>query len=109
MVCCLQFIANLCTLPILAYYGRKPLTIFGNLTLGIEAVLLGIFLIFSHWGPSTYIILVLLLMYFVVFGVFSPVIYLYIPEIIPAKIVPFATATNFFGASIAIIFTPMII
>jgi len=32
-----------------------------------------------------------------------------VPEIIPSKIVPFATMTNWLGASICVVFTPIVI
>ena len=38
----------------------------------------------------------------------GPVVWLYVPEIIPAKIVPVATFMNWFGCSICIIITPVI-
>lgn len=56
------------------------------------------------------IIFVLLIIYNVVYGAtLGPIVWLYVPEIIPSKIVPLATMTNWFGASICVIFTPIII
>ena len=109
IICSVQLISNLFTLPILAYFGRRPLLLFGNITLGIVDILLGIIFIFYSWSASGYIILVLLLIYIIVFGVsLGPVTWLYVPQIIPAKIVPLATIMNWLGASIATIFTPMV-
>ena len=93
----------------MANFGRKPLTLFGNIVLGVVDMLLGLLFIFYDWSTSGYIILVLLVIYIIVFGVsLGPVVWLYVPEIIPSKIVPIATVMNFLGASIATIFTPMI-
>jgi len=46
----------------------------------------------------------------IVYGIsLGPVVWLYVPEIIPAKIVPLATMMNWFGCSLCVIFTPMAI
>jgi len=37
----------------------------------------------------------------------GPVVWLYVPEIIPARRVPWATMMNWFGASICVICTPI--
>jgi len=48
--------------------------------------------------------------YMIVYGIsLGPVVWLYVPEIIPAKIVPLATMMNWTGASICVIFTPIVI
>ena len=39
----------------------------------------------------------------------GPVVWLYVPEIIPAKVVPFATMLNWTGASICVLLTPIVI
>jgi hypothetical protein len=39
----------------------------------------------------------------------GPVVWLYVPEIIPAKMVPFATMMNWLGCSLCVIFTPIVI
>jgi hypothetical protein len=106
----LQFIATLCTVAVLTKIGRKPLTLFGNLTLGIIDILIGIFFVFDNFSASGYIIFALLIIYNIVYGIsLGPVVWLYVPEIIPAKIVPLATMMNWLGCSISVIFTPIAI
>lgn len=39
----------------------------------------------------------------------GPLVWLYVPEIIPAKLVPLATVMNWLGAAICIIASPFII
>ena len=42
-----------------------------------------------------------------IYGVsIGPSVWMYVPEIIPAKVVPLATMTNWFGCAICVIFTP---
>ena len=78
--------------------------------LGVCDIVIGILFIFQDWQPSGYIILALLMIYSFVFGSsIGPIVWLYVPEIIPSKIVPFATMTNWLGASICVIFTPIVI
>ena len=38
----------------------------------------------------------------------GPVVWMYVPEIIPAKVVPFATTLNWLGCSFALIILPII-
>jgi len=52
----------------------------------------------------------LLIFYNIIYGAtLGPIVWLYVPEIIPSKIVPFATMTNWLGASICVVFTPIVI
>ena len=54
-------------------------------------------------------ILLGLFLYMAVFGVsLGPVVWLYIPEIVQPKIIPFSTATNWISASLVIILFPIL-
>ena len=54
-------------------------------------------------------ILLGLFLYMAVFGVsLGPVVWLYIPEIVQPKIVPFSTATNWISCSLIIILFPIL-
>lgn len=56
------------------------------------------------------IIFVFLILFNIGYGAtLGPIVWLYVPEIIPAKIVPFITMLNWFSASICVIFTPIAI
>lgn len=48
-------------------------------------------------------------MFMGIYGVsYGPMVWLYIPEIVQPKIIPYTTATNWIGASIVIILFPII-
>ena len=48
-------------------------------------------------------------MYNIVYGIsLGPAVWLYVPEIIPAKIVPFATTLNWIGGAITILINPIV-
>ncbi len=105
-----QIFATLGTVFVLTRVGRKPLTLFGNLALAITDILIGILFVFDNWAPSGMIVFVLLMIYMIIYGIsLGPVVWLYVPEIIPAKIVPFATMMNWFGCSLCVMFTPIAI
>jgi MFS transporter, SP family, arabinose:H+ symporter len=105
-----SFFAAIIGVAILAHFGRKCVTLYGNLLLAVCDIVIGIFFIFQDWSASGYIILAFLIIYSFVFGSsIGPIVWLYVPEIIPSKIVPFATMTNWLGASICVIFTPIVI
>ncbi len=98
------------TVIVLTRVGRKPLTLWGNLALAVIDILLGLLFVFDKWAPSGMIVFVLLMVYMIVYGIsLGPVVWLYVPEIIPAKIVPFATMMNWFGCSLCVMFTPIAI
>jgi MFS transporter, SP family, sugar:H+ symporter len=106
---CVQLVATLAAVLVLSRFGRRPLTLFGNLGLGIIDILLAVLFLFPGWAPSGYIILGFLIIYMIVYGVsLGPVVWLYVPEIIPAKVVPLATMMNWFGTSLCVILTPII-
>lgn len=105
-----QVIATLCTVFVLTRVGRKPMVLFGNLGLAIIDIIIGILFVFEKWSGSGYFVLAMLIVYMIIYGIsLGPVVWLYVPEIIPAKIVPLATMMNWFGCSLCVIFTPMAI
>ena len=109
IITCVQFFCNIMTMPILAKFGRKQIILIGNLLLAIIDIALAIFFVFSDWKPTGIICTVLLILFVSVFGLTMAPIRLYVPEILPAKKVPWATMMNWLGASITTLFTPMMI
>ena len=106
----IQLLATFAAIYIMAKYGRKVTTLFGNLGLGVIDILIAIFFVFQHWHLSGYCIFFLLIIYNIVYGAtIGPVVWLYVPEIIPSRLVPFTTMTNWFGCSICVLFTPIVI
>ena len=75
----IQFLATLATIAVLIRIGRKPLTLFGNLFLGIIDIVIGILFIF-HGMTFGYGIFALLIVYMIVYGIsLGPVVWLYVP------------------------------
>jgi MFS transporter, SP family, arabinose:H+ symporter len=105
-----QLFATIGTVFLLTKVGRRPLTLFGNLGLAIVDIAIGILFVFSDWGPSGMFVFALLIVYMIIYGIsLGPVVWLYVPEIIPANIVPIATMMNWLGCSLCVIFTPIAI
>lgn len=90
--------------------GRKPLILFGNLTLGVVDLTIGIlFLVSNEWGGAGMFIFVLLIVYMFVYGLsLGPVVRFYVPEIVPANAVPIATVMNWLSCSVCVIVTPIV-
>lgn len=105
-----QLVATAACVLLLTRVGRKPLTLFGNLGLGICDIIIGILFLLPDWAPSGMLIFVFLIIYMIIYGIsLGPVVWLYVPEIIPAKIVPLATMMNWLGCSFSVILTPIVI
>lgn len=105
-----QLVATIGAVFVLTKVGRKSLTLFGNLGLAVTDIAIGILFIFDGWAPSGMFVFALLMIYMIIYGIsLGPVVWLYVPEIIPAKIVPLATMMNWFGCSLCVIFTPIAI
>jgi hypothetical protein len=109
----IQLIATAFSVLALAHFGRRTLILIGNFSLAIIDIIVGIlFLVLSlnNWIPSVYIALGFIMIFMISYGVtIGPVVWLYVPEIIPANLVPPATFMNWFGCSICVIATPFII
>jgi hypothetical protein len=84
----------------------------GNSTICIlNLVIGGVFYALDHWNwqPGFTIGMILIMLFNIVFGLtLGPVVWLYIPEIAPPILVPFATAIYWFGCSICVIAAPII-
>lgn len=106
----LQNLATFTAVFALSKWGRRPLILIGNCGLGTIDVLLGVLFLFSNWRPAITFIIVLFCIFFIIFGFTTgPLVWSYVPEIIPAKIVPFATFLNWTGCTIGIVLTPIVI
>ncbi len=108
-----QLIATAFSVLMLAYFGRRTLMLVGNFTLAIFDLIIGaLFLILyiNNWTSAVYIALGFIMLFMISYGLtIGPVVWLYVPEIIPARFVPPATFMNWFGCSICVIVTPFII
>ena len=89
--------------------GRKPIIQFGNVTLALLNIAIGILFIYIDWSPAFTIILVLVGIFMVIYGLtIGPVVWLYVPEILPTRMVPIATIMNWTGCSFCVIVPPIV-
>ena len=108
-----QVLGTFATGFLLITFGRKTILQFGTLFAGVSNVLIFIgFFLQEHTDAGKdsgqLFILLGLFLYMAVFGVsLGPVVWLYIPEIVQPKIVPFSTATNWITCSMVIILFPI--
>ena len=70
---------------------------------------MGFFFIYIDWSPAFTIILVLVGIFMVIYGLtIGLVIWLYVPEILPTRMVPIATIMNWTGCSFCVIVPPIV-
>jgi len=96
---------------LLSKLGRRTILLYGTLFEGVACALIsvGFFIKDSNSSISEVMILIGLFFYMAVFGLsLGPVVWLYIPEIVQPKIVPYSTASNWISASLVIILFPII-
>ena len=108
----ITFLQNLATFGAffaLSKFGRRPILLFGNFSLGFFDLMLGILFYFSEWGPAITIVLIILTVYMMIFGFTTgPLVWAYVPEIITPDVVPYATCLNWIGCSFGIVVTPIL-
>lgn len=95
---------------LLTKLGRRPILLYGVLAVGIACglVMIGFFVKGNNNGSGDVLILAGLLMFMAVFGIsLGPVVWLYIPEIVQPRVVPYSTASNWISASLVVIFFPI--
>lgn len=108
-----QVLGTFATGLLLMKFGRKTILQFGTFFEGLADLLVAVgFFIKLGNDDSTFaqaLILLGLFLYMGVFGIsLGPVVWLYIPEVVQPKIVPFSTATNWICASLIIILFPIL-
>lgn len=108
-----QLIATCISTCILSRYGRKMPTIIGNLSLAIiNFIIAALFLanaitqnVDVVYAASAFVIL-FMIGYALSIG---PVVWPYVPELMPVKYVPYASSMNWIAAAICTIATPYIL
>lgn len=97
----------------LSHFGRRTLLLFGTISVSICNFVIAIaFLIIDiyDWKPAVYIALIFIMFFMILFGfTLGPVSWLYVPEIIPPRFVPFATCINWIGCSFTLMIAPVMI
>jgi SP family arabinose:H+ symporter-like MFS transporter len=106
-----QLIGNSLAIYLLGKIGRKTVTLIGNGCLGIINLSLAILFIYIDDSTAVIVVItVLLTLYMFIFGLtLGPVVWLYVPEIIPANNVPIATMHNWIAATAVFTLTPVIV
>ena len=105
-----QVLTTFFTGYLLSKFGRKTLLTLGALFEGIATGIITVgFFLPDENSLRQPLIIVGLFLFMAVFGLsLGPVVWLYIPEIVQPRIVPFSTATNWIIASIVIILFPIL-
>jgi hypothetical protein len=95
---------------ILKKVGRKILLQLGTGTSFVVLTVIGLAFVTMHNNIVQQILVITSLYLFMIsFGfTLGPVVWLYIPEIVPAEIVPYTTMGNWAGASVTIILFPIL-
>lgn len=105
-----QFAATFGAITALNLFGRKTILLAGNFGLGICDIILGVLFIYiSRFDAVFWMVFAVLMVYMALYSTtIGPVVWMYVPEIIPAKVVPFATTLNWLGCSFCLIILPII-
>lgn len=104
-----QFIACVGTSFILGKIGRKALLQLGTGISTVVLMVIGVAFLALDGSAQQIIVITSLYIFMTSFGfTLGPVVWLYIPEIVPANVVPYTTLANWAGASITIILFPIL-
>jgi hypothetical protein len=89
--------------------GRKSLLQIGTGTSFIVLTIIGVaFVAMDNNIAQQILVITSLFVFMTIFCFTIPVVWLYIPEIVPAEILPYTTMSNWAGASITIILFPIL-
>ncbi|CAM5999325.1 unnamed protein product [Sphagnum balticum] len=107
-----QLVGNSTAVYLLSKLGRRTIALLGNGIVGAINLIIGLLFLFINTNTSAIIIAVtvFLIIYMLIFGLtLGPITWLYVPEVIPADIVPFATVNNWVAATIVYTMTPIVV
>lgn len=106
-----QVLTCLITAFLVERFGRKNLLQFGTIGASIFLLLIAVgFFIQSDTDNTGNVMIIAGLVFYMLFYGLSlgPVVWLYIPEIVEPKIIPFSTLANWVSASIVMILFPIL-
>lgn len=108
-----QLAATCVSTCVLSKYGRKKPTLIGNFTICLlNFIMAALFLANAITGQVNliYAAAAFIILYMITYALsIGPVVWPYVPEIMPAKYVPFASSMNWIAAAICTIATPYIL
>lgn len=109
----IMFFAVGCSFYIISKFGRRPIILFGNLALGLICFALGaMFYALDHNGNNSIAsgAMVFIVLFMFIYGItVGPVVWLYVPEIVSPRVVPFATFNYWVGVAVSMAITPIVI
>lgn len=108
----MQLVATIISSRFVDKSGRRLPILLGIILIGIINILISVVFYLQNkyeWTPGFTFGMLLIFIVNIVFGLtLGPVVWLYIPEIVPPKVVPLATAMYWFGCAFCIIVAPII-
>jgi SP family arabinose:H+ symporter-like MFS transporter len=106
-----QLIGNFSAVFLLKTMGRRTVALLGNGGVGLIDLTIAVLFLFIDDGNGVIIAAtIFLILYMLLFGLtLGPIVWLYVPEIIPASMVPYATMDNWIAATIVYSMTPMVV
>lgn len=108
-----QLIATCVSTCVLSRFGRKKPTLVGNISLSINNfILAALFLanVFNNSLSLIYAAFAFIILFEIIYALsIGPVVWPYVPEIIPAKYVSVASSMNWIASAICVIATPYIL
>lgn len=102
-------LTNFGAMAVLNHFGKRTVILAGNFGLGICNIILGVLFLFINQSIAFWMLFFVLVLFMVIHNLtLGPVIWMYVPEIIPSRMVPFATTLYWLGCSITLIVLPII-
>jgi MFS family permease len=105
LIGCILIFASWLSGKFIDKFGRKSILLLGELCCIVTLLLLAIFGFLGLDNPSKYIILLFMFSFGISLG---PIVWLYLPEILPEKGVSLAALANWVGCGIIGLFFPMV-
>lgn len=108
-----QLMASFFSSAIVARYGRKSIAVFGNISLSIVLIIIAVLFVVSDSTKDLnliYAALAFIILFMVGYTTtIGPVVWLYVPEMIPHNYVPIASIFNWLASSTCVIVTPYVL
>lgn len=108
-----QLIASFFSSAIVARFGRRSITIFGNLSMSIILIIIAVLFLISDQTKDVgliYMAVAFIIIFMIGYTTtIGPVVWLYVPEMIPHSYVPIASIFNWLASSICVIVTPYVL